>query len=60
MERIAAEWPWAALDQSKASFVSQETSGGERVRRIESWRVERRSARERGQPVRDEPAAHID
>jgi hypothetical protein len=60
MERIAAEWPWSAFDQSKASFVSQETSGGERVSRVESCRVQRRSARERGQPVRDEPAAHVD
>jgi hypothetical protein len=57
---IATEGPWAAFDQAKASFVAQETSGGERVGRIEPWRVQRRPACERGQTSPDEPAAHID
>jgi hypothetical protein len=39
MQCIAAERPWAAFDQAKASFVAQETSGGERVGRVEPCRV---------------------
>jgi hypothetical protein len=57
---ITTEWPWAAFDQAKASFVAQKTSGGERVGRVEPWRVQRRSACERGQAGPDEPAAHVD
>jgi hypothetical protein len=60
VQRIATEGPWAAFDESKAGFVSQEPSGGECIRRVEAWRVQRRSARERGQAGRSEPAAHID
>jgi hypothetical protein len=60
MQGIASKRPGTAFDQSKASFVSQQTSGGERVGRVLSGRVQRRSARERGQAVRDEPAAHGD
>jgi hypothetical protein len=60
VQRIATKRPWAALDQSKASFVAQKTPGGERVGCVEAWRVQGRAARESGQTGRDEPATHCD
>lgn len=60
MQRIATEWPWPALDQSKASFVAEESAGGECVRGVEPRAVQRRSTRERGKAGRNKPAAHTD
>lgn len=59
MQRIATERPRAAFDQSEPSSVAQETSGGERVSRVLPCGVEWCAARESGQAVRDEPAAHF-
>jgi hypothetical protein len=59
VQRVATERPWPPLHQSQGSFISQEPAGGERVCGVEAWSEERCAARERGNPCRDEPAAHI-
>jgi hypothetical protein len=60
VQRIATERPGPAFYQSKASFIAQQTPGGERVGGVEPWRVQGCAARERSQTGRDEPAAHGD
>jgi hypothetical protein len=59
VQRVATERPWSPLDQPQAGFIAQQSACGERMRRVEAWREQRRAAGERGQPCRDEPAAHV-
>lgn len=58
MERVAAEGPRAAFDQSQAGFISQQTACGQRVCCVQAWRVQCGAARKRGETGSDEPAAH--
>jgi hypothetical protein len=58
VQGIAAEGPRPPLDQAQTGFIAQKTAGGQRVSRIQAWRVQCGPARKRCEACSDEPAAH--